>query len=306
MKTAASRTLFRKKLRRDKHLIFMVIPPLVFYVIFRYIPILSNVIAFQDYIPTLGYFRSPWVGFMWFKQFFSGVYFFRTLRNTFLLSFYSLLWSFPAPIIFALMVNEFRDGIYKRTVQTISTLPHFISLTIVVGIMMDMVVPNGVLNRFLGLFGLPPTDFMMKNSAFRTLYISSGIWSSFGYGAIVYLAALSGIDPALYEAAAIDGARRWQMLVRITLPSIMPTAIILLILNCGRLLHVGADKVLLMYNPAVYENADVFASYVYRRGILGSDFSFATAVGVFEAVVNIAILTAVNRIARRFSETSLW
>ena len=306
MIVAASRSLYLKRLRRDKYLVLMVIPSVLLYLIFRYIPIFSNIIAFKEYVPTLGFVDSPWVGFMWFKQFFTGMYFYRTLRNTFILSFFYLLWSFPVPIIFALLVNEIRDGAYKRVVQTISTMPHFISITIIVGILADLVAPNGVLNQVLGYFGLPPSDFMMKNSAFRTLYISSGIWASFGYGAIVYLAALSGIDPSLYEAAAIDGAKRWQMLIRITLPCIIPTATILLIMNCGRMLNIGADKVLLMYSPAVYENSDVFSTYVYRRGILGSDFSFATAVGLFEAVVNITILSVVNRISRKVSETSLW
>jgi putative aldouronate transport system permease protein len=306
MRKPPRRQSLGKRIERDKYLILMVIPPLLFFVVFRYIPILGNIIAFKDYISTKGFLGSEWVGLMWFKQFFSGFYFFRTLRNTFLLSFYNLLWSFPIPIIFALLINEFRDGFYKRAVQTISCMPHFISLTIIVGIMADMVDVNGVFNQFMGIFGFAPADYMMKNSAFRTMYIASGIWQSFGYNAIVYLAALSGIDPTLYEAAAIDGAKRWQMLIHISLPCILPTAVILLIMNCGRMLNVGVDKILLMYSPAIYETSDVFSSYVYRRGILSSDFSFATAVGLFEAVVNITVLSVVNWISRKVSETSLW
>lgn len=305
MPKSASRSLLTR-IRRDRYLIMMVTAPLLFFVVFRYIPMGGNIIAFKDYIPSLGFWGSDWVGLQWFREFLSSAYFLRLFRNTLLLSVYSLLWSFPVPILFALLLNELKDGVYKRTVQTVSYLPHFISLTIIVGILMDIVAFDGVFNRLTALFGAEPVDYMMKNGAFRTLYITSGIWQSFGYNSIVYLAAISGVDPNLYEAASVDGARRWHKMRHVTLPCILPTAIILLIMNCGRMLSVGSEKILLMYSPAIYEVSDVFSTYVYRRGILGSDFSFATAVGLFESVVNVILLTTVNRISRRVSETSLW
>jgi putative aldouronate transport system permease protein len=264
------------------------------------------IIAFQDYLPASGLFESEWVGFKWFRQFFQSIYFFRLLRNTLLISFYNLIWGFPVPIVFALMLNEAKDGLYKRSVQTISYLPHFISLVIIVGMMADLLASRGIVNQFVVALGGEPVDFMRSNRWFRTLYVGSGIWQSFGWNSIIYLAAMAGIDPQLYEAATVDGARRLQKIWHITLPGIMPTVIILLILNCGRMLAVGAQKIILMYSPVIYQTADVIATYVYRRGILGADYSFAAAVGLFEAVINFSMLVMVNSISKRVSSTSLW
>lgn len=264
------------------------------------------IIAFQNYLPGSGFLDNEWVGFKWFEQFFNSIYFFRLLQNTFLISFYNLVWGFPVPIIFALLLNETKDGLYKRAVQTVSYLPHFISLVIIVGMVADMVSTQGVVNRAIELIGGQPIDFMRSDRWFRTLYVASEIWQSFGWNSIVYLAAISGIDTQLYEAAIVDGANRMRRIWHITLPGILPTAIILLILNCGRILAVGSEKIILMYSPIVYKTADVISTYVYRRGILGADYSFATAVGLFNSSINFILVIIVNSISRRVSETSLW
>ncbi len=298
--------LFKKNIKKDRYLLLLIAPVIIYFIIFKYLPMVGIVIAFQDYLPASGFLGNKWVGFKWFKQFFESIYFFRLLRNTFLISFYSLIWGFPVPIIFALMLNEAKDGLYKRTVQTVSYLPHFISLVITVGIVADMVSTQGIVNRLVQLFGGEPIDFMRSNQWFRTLYVTSGIWQSFGWNSIIYLAAISGIDTQLYEAAIVDGASRMHRIWHITIPGILPTAIILLILNCGRMLSVGSEKIILMYSPITYKTADVISTYVYRRGILGADYSFATAVGVFNSSINLILLLTVNWISRRVSETSLW
>lgn len=298
--------LLKKYIRRDKYLLLLITPVLLYFIIFKYIPMFGIIIAFQNYLPGSGFFNNEWVGFKWFEQFFNSIYFFRLLRNTFVISFYNLVWGFPVPIIFALLLNEAKDGLYKRTVQTVSYLPHFISLVIIVGMVADMVSTQGVVNRAIQMFGGEPIDFMRSNQWFRTLYVASEIWQSFGWNSIIYLAAIAGIDVQLYEAAIVDGASRLRRIWHITLPGILPTAIILLILNCGRILAVGSEKIILMYSPIVYKTADVISTYVYRRGILGADYSFATAVGLFNSSVNFILLLIVNSISRRVSETSLW
>lgn len=298
--------LLKKYIRRDKYLLLLITPVLLYFIIFKYIPMFGIIIAFQNYLPGSGFFNNEWVGFKWFEQFFNSIYFFRLLRNTFVISFYNLVWGFPVPIIFALLLNEAKDGLYKRTVQTVSYLPHFISLVIIVGMVADMVSTQEVVNRAIQMFGGEPIDFMRSNQWFRTLYVASEIWQSFGWNSIIYLAAIAGIDVQLYEAAIVDGASRLRRIWHITLPGILPTAIILLILNCGRILAVGSEKIILMYSPIVYKTADVISTYVYRRGILGADYSFATAVGLFNSSVNFILLLIVNSISRRVSETSLW
>lgn len=296
-----------KRIRADKMLILMVLPAVMYFVIFKYIPIIGNVIAFQDYNPQSGFLKSEWVGLQWFKEFFQSYYFVRLIKNTVLLAFFNLLFSFPVPIIFALILNELGETKFKRITQTISYMPHFISLTIVIGILTDLCSSSGVINSILLRMGAEaPINFMNDSSWFRPLYISSGVWQSFGYDAIVYLAAIAGIDPNLYEASSVDGASRFQKILYVTLPSLLPTACILLIMDCGRMFSIGAEKILLMYSPATYTTADVISTYVYRRGVLGTDFSFATAVGLFESLVNISLLFIVNKISRKVSESALW
>jgi putative aldouronate transport system permease protein len=296
-----------RSIKRDKYLLVLISPVVVYYIIFHYVPMYGALIAFKDYNPGIGFYNSPWVGFKWFKQFFESFYFWRLIRNAILLNIYGIIFGFPIPIIFALLLNEVSDGFFKRSIQTISYLPHFISLVVVVGMMVNFLSPvDGIVNMFLKSIGKEPINFMGDPRWFRFLYISSGIWQEFGWSSIIYLAALSAIDPTLYDAAKVDGANRWQQMLNITLPDIMPTIIILLILNVGHLLSVGFEKIILMYQPMTYEVADVISTYVYRRGVLGADYSFAAAVGLFNSIINFMLLVTFNRISKRLTEISLW
>jgi putative aldouronate transport system permease protein len=256
----------------------MLLPVLLYFVIFSYVPMYGVIIAFQDYLPGKSFFSSPWVGFKHFRDFFESIYFFRTIKNTFLLSIYSMIWGFWVPIAFALFLNELKDGRIKRFIQTVSYLPHFISLVVVIGMMKMFLDPsNGVINVRIGAFGGGRIDFFSSSEWFRTLYIASDIWQSFGWSSIIYLAALSGVDPTLYESADIDGASRLQKMFNITLPSLLPVTILLLILSLGNLMGVGFEKVILMYNPAVYDVSDIISTYTYRKGILEANYSYGTA-----------------------------
>ena len=296
-----------RRIKGDRAWYVMITLPFAYYLIFHYIPMAGVVIAFKDYSIPRGIFGSEWVGFKWFLQFFQSFYFWRLIRNTVLLSSYILIFGFPVPIIFALILNEMRALVLKRIVQTVSYLPHFISLVIIIGIMVNFLSPNnGIINDIIRAFGRKPINFMGSQRWFRTLYVGSHVWQHFGFGSIIYLAAMAGINPELYDAAEADGCSRLQKIIHITLPGISPTIIILLILNLGRLLSVGFEKILLMYSPGTYEVADVIATYVYRRGIISGEYSFAAAVGMFGNVVNLIFLVVFNRLARRFSETSLW
>jgi putative aldouronate transport system permease protein len=296
-----------KVLNRDKFLLLLTVPVLIYFVIFHYVPMYGIIIAFKQFRPLDGILGSSWAGVQNFQLFFDSIYFWRLLKNTLLISLYSLFWGFPAPIIFALLLNELKNRYFKRMVQTISYLPHFISIVVIAGMIVTFTNPlDGIINLALVKLGFAPIGFLNDPDWFRTIFVSSGIWQTFGWGSIIYLAAIAGINPQLYEAAEIDGANRWKKVMHITLPSIIPTIIILLILNVGNLMDVGFEKVLLLYNPATYETADVIGTFVYRRGILNSDFSFAAAVNLFNNVINIILLVSVNRISRKVSETSLW
>ena len=264
------------------------------------------IIAFKDFNPMKGILGSEWVGLKWFLQFFHSMYFMRLIKNTVTLSLFSLLWGFPIPIIFALMLNEIKDGIFKRASQTISYLPHFISIVVVVGIMTNMLDPaTGVVANFLNSITGMDINFLNDSSWFRSLYVGSGVWQEFGWNSIIYFAALSSIDPTLYEAARIDGASRFKQIIHITIPGLLPTAIILLILDSGNILSIGFVKVNLMYSPATYDVADVISTYVYR-GFLKSQYSFSAAVDLFNSMANFIVLVAVNTLSRKVSETSLW
>ena len=295
-------------LRKTRSLQLMLLPGLIYYIIFRYVPMYGVIIAFKDFHGRLGILRSPWVGFEHFIRFFTHPYFPRLIRNTFLLSFYDLLFGFPAPIILALMLNELRSRTYKRLVQTVSYLPHFISVVSIVGMLTLLLSPTtGIVNVILvKVFGMKPIYFMAEPRWFRFLYVSSGIWKNVGWGAIIYLAALSNVDVQLYDAAVVDGASRLRSIWHITLPSIKPTIVILLVLRIGTLFSVGYQKVVLMYTPATYETADVIGSYVYRRGLQYADFSYGAAVGLFDSVINVVLLITANWISRKVSEQSLW
>ena len=285
----------------------MMILPFAYYVIFHYVPMAGIVLAFQDYKMGRGVFGSDWVGFRWFIEFFESFYFWRLMRNTLLFSFLTIVFGFPVPILFALMLNEMRVLPLKRMVQTVSYLPHFISLVIIVGMLVTFLSPNnGIVNIVIKSLGGEPINFLGLQSWFRPLYIGSGIWQQFGFGSIIYLAAIAGISQELYDAAEVDGASRIQRIRFVTIPGMASTIVILLILNVGHALSVNWEKILIMYTPATYEVADVIDTYVYRRGIIDSKYGFASAVGLFKNVINLGFLVVFNRLAWRFTGTSLW
>lgn len=297
-----------KEVRKNYMLYLMLVPVMLYFYLFHYRPMWGVQIAFKEFNVFKGIKDSPWVGFMYFKQFFQSYYFTRLLKNTILLSLYNLAFTFIAPIILALQLNAVRNRYVKSTLQTISYLPHFISLVVVAGMILVFLEPTGLVNRLLIRYGLikSPIIFMMEPDWYRTIYVASGVWQTIGWSSIVYLAALAGIDPQLYEAAVIDGAGRFKQLIYITLPSLTPTIVILFLLNVGRLFSIGAEKTILLYNPVLYETADIISSFVYRRGILQADYSFSAAVGLFNSLINFALLLSFNRLSKRYTETSLW
>lgn len=296
-----------KTVERDKYLYLLILPVIVYYIVFHYVPMYGIVIAFKKFQPLKGILGSSWVGLRYFEEFFTAPYFWQLLKNTLLLSIYSLVWGFPAPILFALLLNEVRHKLYKRIVQTVSYLPHFISIVVIAGMIVSFTgLREGIVNQALTLIGLQPINFMAEPDWFRTIFVGSGIWQGFGWGSIIYLAAIAGIDPQLYEAAEMDGAGRWTRMWHITLPCLFPTIVIMFILQMGHLMDVGLEKVLLLSNPLTYETADVISTFVYRRGVLNQDYSFATAVGLFNNIINLILLVSVNALSRRMSQSSLW
>jgi len=282
----------------------MLLPVLLYYLIFHYGPMYGAVIAFEDFNPVRGVFGSPWVGFQNFQDFFSSVYFTRLIFNTLAINVLDLVIGFPAPIILALLITELRWNPFRRLVQTATYLPHFISVVVVVGMLFDFFARDGLVNQVVAT--TQPIAFMQAPEWFRQLFVGSGIWQHVGWKSIVFLAAIAAVDPTLYEAAKVDGANRFQQVRHITIPGIMPTIVILLILQIGTMMTVGYEKIILMYNPLTYETADVISTYVFRRGILQADFSFSAAVGLFNSVINFALLIAANKVGRRVAETSLW
>ncbi len=300
----------KRKLRtdwvRNRSLYPLVLPVLAFYILFCYKPMYGAIIAFQDYTPRLGVSGSDWVGFENFERFFSDIYFSRLVRNTLVLSAYEILFGFPAPIILALLINEVRNKVFKNTVQTITYLPHFISLIVVCGMITDFSLSTGLFNDIIALLGGKRSPLLQNPDLYRSIYIISGIWQQVGWGSIIYLSALSGVDSQLYEAAQIDGAGKWKQLVHVTLPGIAPTIIIMLILRIGRMMNMGYEKTILLYNSATYETADIISSYIYRIGLGNLDWSYSTAIGMFNSVINLLLILFANTVSRKFSETSLW
>lgn len=292
--------------KKNKYLFLLAIPTIICLALFYYLPMYGLIIAFKDYKPFIGILDSKWVGFDQFHRFFTYRFFWRILKNTVLLSVYSLVWGFPAPIILALVLNEVTNTKFKKFVQTISYMPHFYSTVVVVGLLTMFLAPTGgLITRFLALFGVNH-NFLVDSAWFRTLYIASTIWQSTGWGTIIYLAALTNVDPQLYEAATVDGAGRMRCLWNITLPSIAPTIITLLIMNVGSMINVGFERAFLLQNPASYETSEIIATYVYKAGIQQNSFSYGSAVGLFNSAVSLVLIVAANAISRRLSETSLW
>lgn len=297
---------FIKKLKREKYLWLLILPGIAWYLIFAYGPMYGLIISFKNFSPYKGILDSTWVGFKWFEQFFSSQFFWRLIKNTLLINIYNLIFGFPMPIILALLLNEVQHNGYKKFAQTVSYLPHFISTVIIVGMVVNFVSPTGIINSIINALGGNTINFMVMPEWFRTMYITSGIWQAAGWNSIIYLAALSNIDREMYESAIVDGAGRLRQIVSINIPCILPTIIIMFILNLGSILSVGYEKILLMYNPATYETADVINTYVYRCGIVSGEFSFGTAVGLFQSVINFITVLAANKLSRSVSEVSLW
>lgn len=293
-------------IKKNREIYIMLIPVVLYYVVFRYAPMFGNMIAFQNYKVTKGILGSDWVGFKHFIAFFNDIFFLRVLKNTLTISVSSLLFSFPMPIIFALLLNEVKNLKFKKCVQTITYMPHFISTVIISSMILTYVAPNGVINAVIQAFGIDKVPFMTDPKYFVGVYVISNIWQNLGWSSIIYISALSGIDTELYEAAAVDGANRWKQTIHITIPGILPTISIMLIMQIGSLLSVGYEKILLLYNPAIYESADVISTYVYRKGILGAEYSFSAAVGMFNSIVNFILLVFANWFSKKFQGSGLF
>ncbi|MEK5642623.1 MULTISPECIES: ABC transporter permease [Paenibacillus] len=296
-----------KHIRRDRELLLLFIPCILFYIIFRYGPLYGLIIAFKDYSVFSGVMGSDWVGLKHFVKFFSNQDFWMLFRNTLLLGFYTLIFGFPFPILLAVLLNEVRTKWFKKSVQTLSYLPAFLSVVIISSMIIDFLSPtNGLLNQLLAAFGFEKKYFLVDPGWFRPIYVISEIWSTIGYESIIYLAAIAGINPTLYEAARVDGASRFHMIRHITIPGLMPTMLIMFILKTGSMIRIGYEKVLLLYNPMTYNVADVFSTYVYRKGLLESNYSYAAAVGMFEALVAMTMLLGANAISRKIGGKGLW
>ncbi|MCC3376756.1 ABC transporter permease subunit [Cohnella sp. REN36] len=280
---------------------------MLYYVLFKYVPMFGLVISFKDYNLFKGIWASPWVGLKYYKMFFESPDFYVLIRNTFLLGFYKLLFGFAAPIILALLLNEVKNAFFKRFVQTVSYLPHFISNVVVASMVLLFLSPSsGVVNEFIQWLGFEPINFMMEAEMFRSIYVISDIWQNAGWETIIYLAALTAVDPQLYESAKIDGAGRFKQLLYVTLPGIAPAIVIVLILNVGSVMDIGFEKVFLLYNPSTFETADILSTYVYRTGLQRGNYSYGTAIDLFTSVINLAFIVTANWISRKTSETSLW
>ncbi len=298
---------FMRAWRRDKLLWLLITPGLLFVLVFAYFPMYGLVIAFQNFSPYKGIGGSTWVGFAHFQDFFQSSDFWRLIKNTVLISLYTLIFGFPIPILLAIVLNEINTKWFKRVVQTVSYLPYFISVVVVCGMIKDFLNPStGVINHFIELLGGEPIYFLTRPEYFKPIYVISQIWQTMGWNSIIYLAAVAGIDQGLYEAATIDGASRIKMIWHITLPSILPTVSIMLIMNMGSILSVGYEKIILLYNDATLSSADVISTYVYRRGLVQAEYSFGAAVGLFQNVINFTLVVAANYIVRHLTESSLW
>lgn len=296
----------KKNYQKHYSLYWIALPVVLYYLIFKYIPMFGVVIAFQDYRPGLGIFGSKFVGFKHFIDFLTTPTASRTIVNTLRLSFCSLLFEFPMPIILALLLNEIRFGPFKKTVQTLSYMPHFISTVVVCGMVKEFTLSTGVVSDILAMFGVERQAMLGNVDLWVPIYIISGIWQNIGWGSILYLATLSSADPNLYEAAVIDGAGRWKQMVYVTLPTLVPIIILQLIMRIGSLMSVGSEKTILLYTPLIYEKADIISSFVYRRGLQEMSFSFGSAVGLFNSAINLILLCSANWFSRKVSGESMW
>lgn len=304
------RESFGKRLARNykEHKVYywLAVPIIAYYIIFHYLPMFGVVIAFQNYRPAKGLLGSSWVGLKYFKAFFDSIYAGRLIKNTLMINLLLLIFSFPAPIILALLLNEVKAKHFKKTVQTISYMPHFISMVVICGLLVDFCSSTGIITSITTLFGAQRDNLLNRPELFRTIYVSSDIWQSIGWGSIIYLATLSGTDPSLYEAAAIDGAGRFQQVIHVTLPTLVPLIMLQLIMRMGQMMNVGYEKIILLSNGLTYDTADVISSYVYRRGLQTGDFSFGVAVSLFNSACNIVLLVLANTLSGKLTHESMW
>lgn len=305
IKTANKKSL-SKRILEHKHIYILLLPTLIYYLVFKYAPMFGNIIAFQDFKISRGIFGSEFVGFKNFIDFFSNYKFGQLLGNTLSINLWNLLIGFPAPIIFALLLNEVRCLRYKKLVQTVTYMPHFISTVIICSLILTFLSSDGLINGVLAMFGVEPISFMTEPKYFHGIYVASGVWQGMGWSSIIYISAIASVDAELYEAATIDGAGRFKQAIHITLPGISQTIIILLIMQIGTMLSLGYEKIILLYNPSIYETADVISSYVYRRGLLEGDYAFSAAVGMFNSVINFTLLMVSNAISKKVSGSGLW
>ncbi|KRG15261.1 ABC transporter permease [Lederbergia galactosidilytica] len=305
LKLEKKKNRYLENIKKHWMLYVMILPGIIFYVVFKYIPLFGSVIAFQDYQIFKGIWGSPWVGLENFRFLFSYQDFFLVLRNTATIAFYQLVFSFPAPIILALLFNEVRILLAKKTLQSLFYLPHFLSWVVVGGIVFELLSTQGIVNAIFGFFDIEPILFMQEEKYFRTIVVLSGIWKEIGWGTIIYLAAIAGINPNLYEAALVDGASRWKQTIHITIPMLFPTILVLFLLNIGNFLELGFDQIFNLLTPMTYSVGDIIETYVYRAGVLQGQYSMTTAIGLFQSVIGFALLWIFNRLARK-TDQGLW
>lgn len=307
MEHVVNKKTLRKRIYDNRYLILFALPAFLYFLVFAYGPMYGVIIAFKDYKPAFGILGSPWVGFKHFQRFFNSYYFTDLIRNTVGISLYSLIVGFPLPIILALTLNEVKDGFFKKFTQTATYAPNFISVVVVSGMLIAFLSPStGIINHIISALGFERQAFLENPAWFKTIYVLSGVWQSTGWGSVIYFAALSGVDPELHEAAIIDGASRWQRTLYINLPVLIPTMVILLIMNFGSIMSVGFEKILLLQNPLNLESSNVISTFVYKQGLIDGQYSFAAAVDLFNGVINSLLLIIVNRIAKRVSSMSLF
>lgn len=305
-KKVKSQNSFKYSFKRNREVYLMLIPIILYYVIFKYAPMFGNIMAFQNFRVTRGFFESEWVGFKHFKTFFEDVYFWRLVRNTIVISASTLAFNFPMAVIFALLLNEVKNLKFKKLVQTVTYMPHFISTVVICSMITSYITPTGLLNSIIMALGFDKIPFLTDPKYFVGVYVISHIWQNMGWSSIIYISALSSIDTELYEAAAVDGAGRWKQTIHITIPGILPTMSIMLIMSVGSIMSVGYEKILLLYNSSIYETADVISTYVYRQGILGGSYSYSAAIGMFNSIVNFSLLTFANWFSKKAQGSGLF
>lgn len=309
-KNALGKKTVWQKLKTDfkdhKAIYIMLIPVILYYVIFQYGPFGGLIVAFKDYKPARGILGSDWIGLENFIKFFNSYYFWTLLRNTLWISIQSIIWGFPAPIILAILLNEVRMTKFKKFVQTVTYMPHFISTVVIAGLIIDLVATQGVITQVLGFFGYQGGNLLHVSKFFVPIFVVSDIWQQIGWGTIIYIAALAGISEELHEAAQIDGANRWKRVIHITLPGIAPTMVTMFILRIGSIMTVGWEKITLLSNPAISDTAQVISSFVYEQGLLGGEYSYTAAIGLFNSIINFTLIVLANRISRQVNETSIW